>query len=96
MLLVAIAALLLGVQAARQRWADCRREAAYHAGCEQFFALMADRRFGEVTAPPFRADEDTKLSNLSSKLTRPADWADDCRSYAAGHHGQKVYWESRW
>ena len=96
MLLVAIRALLLGVQATRQRWVDYRREAAYHADCERFFALMADRRFGEVGAPPIRADEDTKCSCLSSKLTRPAEWAADCRSHAADHHGRKVYWESRW
>ena len=30
---VAIAALLLGVQVTRSRWADYRRKAAYHASC---------------------------------------------------------------
>jgi len=93
---VAIAALLLGVKATWRRWAAYRQEAAYHANSERYFALMADRQFGKLPAVPFRAVEDQRFSSLSTKLTRPADWADSCRSYAAEHHGQKVYWESRW
>jgi hypothetical protein len=93
---VAIAALLLGVQATRRRWADYRREAAYHANCERFYALMADRRFAAVQVVHFRADETPKRYSLSSKLTRPGEWADSCRSYGAEHHRMKVYWESRW
>jgi hypothetical protein len=96
MVVVAIAALVLGVQATGRRWAAHRREAAYHGSCERYYSLMADRRFGELIKVPFRSDEDPKLNSLSTKLTRPGEWADGCRSYAAEHHGQKVYWESRW
>jgi hypothetical protein len=49
MIAVAIAALLLGVQATRRRWAAYRLEAAYYSDCERYYSLMADRRFGEVT-----------------------------------------------
>jgi hypothetical protein len=96
MVVVAIAALLLGVQATRRRWVSYQREAAYHADCARFYALTAERRFEEVKAVHFRADENPKRYRLSSQLTRPGEWADSCRRYAADHHVQKVYWESRW
>jgi len=96
MVAVAIAALLLGVQETRRRWAAYRREAAYHANCERHFSLMAARRFGELPRVPLRADVERKFYSLSTKLTRPREWADSCRSFAADHRGQKIYWETRW
>lgn len=93
---VAIVAFVLAVYMTRERWAAYRREADYHALCEQFFSNMADRRFGELVKVPFRADEDAKLSSLGTKLTRPAEWAQSCRNFAADQHRQVVFWQSRW
>ena len=96
MLVVVVAAILLGFQATRRRWAYYRSQAAYHADCARFYALFADRRFTEAPAVPFRADEDRELSSLSSKLARPAEWSESCRSFGVDHYRKKLYWESRW
>ncbi len=96
MVLVAIVALALGVQATRQRWAEYRRLAAYHADCAQFFTLIAERRFAEVPRVALRADAERELGILSTKLTRPREWAESCRSFGVEHRAEKAYWESRW
>ncbi len=96
MVLVAIVALVLGVQTTRRRWADCKRQAAYHADCAQFFTLMAELRFAELPRVAFRADAEREFGVLSGKLTRPREWAETCRSYGAEHRAQAVYWGSRW
>jgi hypothetical protein len=93
---VAIVALLLAAHITWQRWADYRREAAYHGQCEQFFSLLADRRLGELPRVPFRADADAQMRFLGTKLTRPAEWAASCRSFAVDHHRETVCWASRW
>ncbi len=91
MVVVAVEAFLLAVQATGRRWAAYRQEAAYHANCERYYSLMADRRFGELQRIHFRGDdEDPQLSSLSTKLTRRGEWADSCRLYAADHHSQKA------
>ena len=96
MAIVAIAARLPSVEATLRRWMSYQREAAYHADCARFYALVADRRFQETWAIDlrYRADEEPKRCTLSSQLTRPREWADSCRQFAAEHHGQKVHRES--
>ena len=96
MVLVAIVAIALGVQATRRRWADYRRLAIYHAECAQVFTLMSQRRFADVPRVAFRADAERELGILSRKLTRPSEWAESCRSFAVEHGAQRAYWESRW
>jgi hypothetical protein len=98
MVAVAIVSLLLGVHMARQRWENYRREAAYHASAARYYALLAERRLGELAALNFRlrVEDDVNLSALSNMLRRPAVWAGTCRTFAADHERQKAYWQSRW
>ena len=59
MALVAIAALVLGVQETRRRRAAYRPEAAYHAACERYFTLLAgtiSARAAEVSQPVSRSN----------------------------------------